>query len=186
MERGGPKALPQTESISTYRERRHLTAEQLAAASGLRPERIERLETGAEKPTRPLLVNLSQVLGVPLERLAPWAALALLFALGLAGSALADPPPGSPGPFASWYHSLTVPGTSLSCCSSADYRPVEWRQRDAHYEAFIDKVQFTAGPGEWVRVPQSKILRRSNPTGFAQACWTIWGGILCFVLPSLT
>lgn len=112
----------------------------------------------------------------------------LISALVLTSSvALARPPPGATGQFASWYHSLTIPGTSLSCCSNADCRPVGFRTRDGHYEAFIDKQHFTDGPDEWVRVPESKIIRdKPNPTGIAQACWTRWGSVLCFVLPSMT
>lgn len=102
-------------------------------------------------------------------------------------AALAKPPSGGPGPYSAWFRSLTIPGTSLSCCSNADCRPVGFRTRNGHYEAFIDKMQFTDGPDEWVRVPESKIIRdKPNPTGSAQACWTRWGNVLCFVLPSMT
>ena len=81
-------------------------------------------------------------------------------------AALAKPPPGGPGPYSAWFRSLTIPGTSLSCCSNADCRPVGFRTRQGHYEAFIDKMQFTDGPDEWVRVPESKIIRdKPNPTG---------------------
>jgi hypothetical protein len=112
----------------------------------------------------------------------------LIFAMVLAGGmAYAKPPPGSTGRFATWYRSLTIPGTSLSCCSNADCRPVGYRTHGDHYQAFIDKTQFPDGPDEWVTVPNNKILRdKSNPTGVAQACWTRWGSVLCFVLPSMT
>ena len=69
-------------------------------------------------------------------------------------AALARPPPGSDGHYSAWYRSLTIPGTSLSCCSKADCRPVGFRTRNGHYEAFIDRTQFTDGPDEWVRVPE--------------------------------
>ena len=112
---------------------------------------------------------------------------AIAFALVLMPAlAHARPPPGPPGKFSAWFRSLQIPGTSLSCCAEADCRPVSFRMRGGHYQAFIDSTHFPDGPNAWVSVPDSKILRdKPNPTGFAQACWTRWGGVLCFVLPSL-
>jgi hypothetical protein len=91
------------------------------------------------------------------------------------------------GEFSAWYKSLEIPGTTLSCCSEADCRPVGFRTTEGHYQAFIDRSHFRDGPDAWVTVPDDKIIRdKPNPTGLAQACWTRWGNVLCFILPSLT
>ena len=111
-----------------------------------------------------------------------WWLLALLI-----GTAHAEPPAGSDGSLAPWFHSLTVPGSGYGCCSMADCRPVEYRMTDDHFEAYIDRKSFGEdAPDAWVRVPDEAILRRhDNPTGQAIACYFI-DHILCFVEASGT
>lgn len=116
----------------------------------------------------------------------------------LAGTALADPPPGADMSLAPWFHSLRIPEAAehggLTCCSPADCRPVRYRAAGDHYEAFIDTKTFPddgqAGhgmaPNEWVAVPDEVILKRyDNPTGEGVACWYA-GHMRCFVPASGT
>jgi hypothetical protein len=109
---------------------------------------------------------------------------ALPLALALVAAAAAAHPPADADPaLAPWFNSLHT-DTGASCCSLADCRPVEYRISGDHYEALIGK-QFEVNPPIWVRVPPSRILKKTdNPLGRAVACWRPYTGILCFVLPS--
>jgi hypothetical protein len=110
-------------------------------------------------------------------------ALALALAL-LAGSAQARPPENADPALAPWFQSLRT-DKGVSCCSLADCRPVEYRTTGDHYEALIKPPEFDVDSPEWVPVPQSHILKRTqNPVGRAVACWEPFSGILCFVLPA--
>jgi hypothetical protein len=94
--------------------------------------------------------------------------------VGLAASAIAQPPPNANPKLAPWFRSLLQPGTNLSCCSIADCRTTDYRIEHNHYEALIGK--------RWLDVPPDKILQRTdNPTGRAVVCWTPQLGIMCFV-----
>lgn len=101
----------------------------------------------------------------------------------------AAPPPGSPqadelAPFAGWITNLKNPTTGQGCCSMADCRAVQYRIRGDSYEAFIGRDVFDRAPDAWVKVPDSVILHRPNPTGLAIACWSYWhrdsAGFFCF------
>jgi hypothetical protein len=75
---------------------------------------------------------------------------------------------------ATWFQSLTQPGTGISCGSISDCRETDFRITDNHYEALIE--------GRWLEVPSDKVLPRTdNPTGRAVVCWTREHGIMCFV-----
>lgn len=74
----------------------------------------------------------------------------------------------------SWVESLRVPGSGISCCSTADCSQTEFRTADDHYEVWVDD--------RWLAVPPTKVLDRlDNPTGRAVVCWTPSRGIMCFV-----
>lgn len=62
-----------------------------------------------------------------------------------------------------FYHSLQRPDTQGgSCCNMTDCRPTSGRAVDGHYEVKVN--------GQWVRVPQSKIVRRAAPDGGFHVC----------------
>jgi hypothetical protein len=97
---------------------------------------------------------------------------------------------------APWFRSLMVPGSQrplgqpMPCCSGADCANVEMRERDGHFEVFIDRETFPDSktdanqghaPNDWVVVPEAAILHgKDNPTGGPVACW-YRRGIPCFV-----
>ena len=56
-------------NIMRYRKEQGLTQEQLADMSGYSRNHIQRVETASSKPTVGLLLDLSEVLQVPIERL---------------------------------------------------------------------------------------------------------------------
>lgn len=56
-------------NIMRYRKEQGLTQDQLADLTGYSRNHIQRVETAASKPTVGLLLDVSQVLHVPLERL---------------------------------------------------------------------------------------------------------------------
>lgn len=90
-------------------------------------------------------------------------------------SSHAAPPPGSSGQYHDWYSKLLQPDTGMSCCSISDCRHEPWRQTSDGYDVFID--------GEWVRIPDDKILKRTdNPTGEAVTCHA-GKTIFCFIRP---
>ena len=110
-------------------------------------------------------------------------------ALAVIGVAHAQPPAGTDlnSPEAKWYRGLAQPNTGYGCCSIADCRPVEFRQRDGHFQAHITPARFgDAAPDLWAEVPDEVVIRdRPNPTGEAVACWYA-NQVRCFVLPSMT
>jgi hypothetical protein len=87
-------------------------------------------------------------------------------------------------PWADWYNSLKIPGAAYtSCCGEQhDCGPTVTRIDRGMLEAYIDTRTFgPTAPNDWVRVPESVILRgHQNPTGEAVACWH-FGRFLCFV-----
>lgn len=56
-------------NIMRYRKEQGLTQDQLADLTGYSRNHIQRVETATSKPTVGLLLDVSQVLHVPLERL---------------------------------------------------------------------------------------------------------------------
>ena len=102
--------------------------------------------------------------------------------LFVAWIALAKPPPGPPGPNSAWYHSLLQPATGISCCSEADWRPVDWRIVGDHYEVFLTPDKFAVMEPHWEKVPNDAVLHRNdNPTGRGVACYAIGLGLMCFI-----
>jgi hypothetical protein len=106
-------------------------------------------------------------------------------------------------PDAEWFQSLKVPGdvgfggslAGSSCCNGghgvdADCKNVEVRERNGHWEAWIDSKTFPDttyspiyghAPNAWVTVPDDVIIHgRANPTGRPVACWYNQS-IRCFV-----
>lgn len=63
------------------------------------------------------------------------------------------------GPF---YSTLKKPGTNTSCCNLTDCRPTQSRAVGDSYEVEID--------GRWIKVLQSKIVKKSAPDGGAHVC----------------
>ena len=119
-------------------------------------------------------------------------AIILAGALGAAitTAATARPPEGADPALEPFYRSLTVPEgndafSGVECCSVADCRPVQIRQRGEHWQAFISAAVFPADqhpPDDWVNVPDSVIIRNVfNEQGEPVACW--YGGrVRCFLL----
>lgn len=56
-------------NILRYRKEQGLTQEQLADLAGYSTNHIQRVETAVSKPTVGLLLDVSEVLGVPVEKL---------------------------------------------------------------------------------------------------------------------
>jgi len=104
-------------------------------------------------------------------------------------------------PDAEWYQGLQVPGvpgsglSGSSCCNGgrgpdSDCKNVEVRQRNGHWEAWIDSKTFPDSvyspiyghaANDWVMVPDGVIIHgRNNPTGGFVACWYN-RAIRCFV-----
>jgi len=110
----------------------------------------------------------------------PLLALALL---AVTAAAHATPPPGADPALAPWFHQLRRPGSGFPCCAQADCRNVEVRADGNRTEAYIDREAFgSRAPNAWVVVPPSRVLLGlDNPTGGPIACWSAWGGVLCFV-----
>jgi len=98
-------------------------------------------------------------------------------------------PPAGPAPdeaAAAWFRSLTIPRSGESCCNLSDCRRVEYRIGPGIYQVFIRRLApdgsgFRGGNDDWWNVPPDRVLRRSNPTGEAVACWSSGQGVLCFV-----
>jgi hypothetical protein len=114
----------------------------------------------------------------------------LIPALVLAAApALAAPPPNADPAFSDWFQNLRIPGTTTGCCSTADCRPIKYRQIGDHYEIMPMREQFPSLPaymiGQWVPVPPDAILNNQlNPTGSAIACLFNLHGTLnvtCFI-----
>jgi hypothetical protein len=98
-----------------------------------------------------------------------------LTAVVVARGGEAAPPENADPALHGWFESLKQPKTGISCCSTADCRPVQYRLAPDGYEALLD--------ARWIRVPADRILHQiSNPTGRAILCRSpISGSILCFV-----
>lgn len=56
-------------NIMRYRKEQGITQEQLAEMTGYTQQHVQRVETAYSKPTVGLLLDVSEALGVPLERL---------------------------------------------------------------------------------------------------------------------
>ncbi len=81
-------------------------------------------------------------------------------------------------PHGSWYGALKQNGSGVSCCNMTDCQETEYLIKGDHYEAL-------APNGEWVVVPNEKVLiRHDNPTGRGVLCWTPYLGVICFVAAS--
>lgn len=78
-----------------------------------------------------------------------------------------------------WFQSLTVPGSTMSCCDYGDGHRLalgDVRVGEKGYEVRIF--------GQWLPVPAKAVLQRtSNPTGAPVVFIAPWDGrtILCFV-----
>ncbi len=118
-------------------------------------------------------------------KLAP--ALLAAAAIALAGAAARARPPDNADPaLAPWFRSLRSAEGGL-CCSQADCRPVQFRERGDHYEVLIGKQYGPDVREHWEEVPANSVLNKTdNPTGSAIACWTPYTHprVLCFVRPA--
>ena len=61
-----------------------------------------------------------------------------------------------------FYDTLQRPDSKGSCCNLTDCRPTTIRAIGAHYEVKVN--------GNWVPVPQNKIVPKSAPDGAAHVC----------------
>ena len=86
-----------------------------------------------------------------------------------------------PSEIGDWYKSLRVPGTNISCCDISDCGRIDnddWRTTSEGYEVRLS--------GQWVKVPDERVLTNSgNPTGAAVLC-AINGRVLCFIAGELS
>ena len=62
-------SINHTHSIMRYRKEQGLTQDQLSEMTGYSRNHLQRVETAVCKPTVGLLLDVSEVLGVPVERL---------------------------------------------------------------------------------------------------------------------
>jgi hypothetical protein len=114
---------------------------------------------------------------------------ALTLAAVLFGSSVqaAPPEPGSEdadimGPYADWVeHQHDANGAW--CCTISDGRTVEARISGASWEVHITPDKFPGSHDHWQAVPDEKVLRVPNPTGFPIA-WVMNDRIFCFAPPS--
>lgn len=90
---------------------------------------------------------------------------------------------------AKWFKSLERPdfGPGYSCCDESDCRRTVSRvvtgdNGDRRIEARTPPSE-THPEGQWVEVPEEKILRpkQPNPTGSDVLCYTPDRGVMCFV-----
>jgi hypothetical protein len=92
----------------------------------------------------------------------------LAFCLCLWASASRASPPEHVLPdeaLATWFKSLTEPGTHKPCCSVSDCRFMEYEIRNGQYEITIDNWRYV--------VPESAIIQMiQNSTGKAVACYS--------------
>lgn len=66
---------------------------------------------------------------------------------------------------ATWFKSLTQPGTHELCCSVSDCRFTDYEIRNGNYEITVDNWRYV--------VPESAIIQMmQNPTGKAVACYS--------------
>ena len=118
--------------------------------------------------------------GVSKGAVAAFVVLAAALALGISFAASAAPPPGTNpnDPMATWFRDLMRPDTNTSCCDASDCRRVNSRMTPTGWDARIGNT--------WIPVPPDRVLRQSNPTGEAVACYLPNLGIICFVPPPQT
>ncbi|MFN4282489.1 MAG: hypothetical protein ACK4NA_07610 [Alphaproteobacteria bacterium] len=103
------------------------------------------------------------------------------------GSALAQETPDSPEPerleqeslvpgdIGSWFRSLRVPGTKVSCCDESDCKRTTSRIGPAGYEA-------RAPDGRWIAIPESAIVRgKPNLAREPVLCLSPTQAVYCFV-----
>lgn len=95
---------------------------------------------------------------------------AAIVAAGVA-PAWAQTKPG--GSMSDWFRSLRTP-EGQSCCDESDCARTQSRLGPSGYQA-------QTPAGEWVDVPNDRILRRDNPTGVPVMCWLPHRGVICFV-----
>lgn len=83
------------------------------------------------------------------------------------------------------YQGLTVPDSSMSCCSNGDCGPVETREMNGKLQAHIVGLpwnNYQPGVDLWVDVPPKAMLPvEQNPKVGPSACWTPGLGLLCFL-----
>lgn len=87
-----------------------------------------------------------------------------------------------------FYRHWLQPGTNKSCCNArvtvhghelGDCEPTAATIRNGDWFAW-NRLR-----GEWLRIPDSRILRERNPNVFdGHLCWTPDQGVICFVPPS--
>ena len=108
-------------------------------------------------------------------------AIAILVGVCLAFSVRGAPPENADPALGSFYRSLKRPGSSISCCSTADCRPVAVRWDHGKLLAFIgDTFPNNPNPG-WHEVPDNVVIRGvANQAGQPVACWYD-GEIACFI-----
>lgn len=90
------------------------------------------------------------------------------------------------------YRYWKQPGTDVSCCSDQDCAPVraELRQgqwfalrRSAWFDAVDEMDRAIVEQGEWIAVPDEKIIRVPNPAvESGHLCYSM-GKVVCFVPP---
>lgn len=111
----------------------------------------------------------------------------LLAALLSVGTVQAAPPPKGTedyeimADYADWIAQLHVDG--VSCCSTADGRPVQARLHGEHWQVRFRAGQLPGAPTEWTDVRDAAVYRGANPVGVPIAWW-FGGEIRCFAPPS--
>lgn len=105
--------------------------------------------------------------------------IAVLAGLALTGMGVhAAPPSEGDLHYSEWFLSLKQPGSGVSCCSISDCRMTDLKIEGQHYWAKDQE-------GNWLEIPDDKILRISNPTARAVLC-AAGGHVYCFVPPSFS
>ncbi len=77
-----------------------------------------------------------------------------------------------------WFGSLTIPGTSISCCDISDCHRAKADWRQGQWWATVE--------GKWTPIPPNKELAKRSIDGDAYVCAGPNRTIYCFVKPDMT
>jgi hypothetical protein len=98
---------------------------------------------------------------------------AVIFLVLLTSQGIAQPPPNANPALRPFFEGLDRPDVGGSCCGVSDCRFTQWRIGKDGYEAFVDKHQWPdVDESHWVKVPDTVVLHKPNPTGRAVLCYS--------------
>jgi hypothetical protein len=77
----------------------------------------------------------------------------------------------------SWFKSLTMPGTDVSCCDISDCRRADADWHGGQWWATVN--------GQWTPIPSDRELSKRSIDGDAYVCASPSRHIYCFVKPNM-